>query len=86
MGNDSRQKRCAGITILRRVFAVDPLQKQPAAVCDTIDDCSSDATSIDFPAVALASMDTLMEQGGNLRQGCSSMLRDLTVARDQEQS
>jgi hypothetical protein len=38
-----------------------------------------------FLAIALASMDTLIEQGGNLWQRSSSMLRDLTAATHPQQ-
>jgi hypothetical protein len=38
-----------------------------------------------FFAIALASADMLMEQGGNLQQGCSSMLRGTTAATHRQQ-
>lgn len=50
MGNDRGRNglagapgRAGGVTILRRVFAVDPLQKQRRVIADTIPDCNPDA-------------------------------------------
>jgi hypothetical protein len=52
MGNDSRKKRRAlraergGATILRRVFAVDPLQKQRRMISDALYNCSAGASHL----------------------------------------
>jgi hypothetical protein len=78
--------RAGGVTILRRVFAVDPLQKQRRVIADTIHDCNPDARPRSIFRHPLALRDTLVEQGGNLRQRSSSMLQDLTLARHRQQS
>ena len=78
--------RAGGVTILGRVFAVDPLQKQRRVIADTIHDCKPDALPRSIFRHRSRRADTLVEQGGNLRQRSSSMLRDLTIARHRQQS
>jgi hypothetical protein len=75
--------RAGGVTILRRVLAVDPLQKQRRMIADTIHDCNPDALprSIFRPAGT-----RWWNKAGTLRQRSSSMLRDLTIARHRQQS
>jgi hypothetical protein len=66
-------------------YAVDSLQKQRRVIADTIHDCNPDARRQSIFRDRARLRAHVVEQGGNLRQGCSSMLRDTTAATHRQQ-